>query len=230
MWSTRTRWSGRRYGFLFFACQFSSQQVGLLRSGRGRRLKRAAASGPWPLGTCGERPPNRSASGGSAPSHSSALSSGSSRSVRARARCAATANISVQRWPAACRAAARSHGSAVGGNPPFRHQSARPPRPRARPGDTLAANGGYVAWRFRRAASAAALPGTRSAPARAAPSRPTGLTKVVSTVAWAPCHNGSPFACDPLRRPGSHHSDNVGVWGKGGAAACRWRACGIPGR
>ena len=43
---------------------------------------------------------------------------------------------------------------------------------------------GYVAWRFRRAASAAALPGARSAPARAVPSRPTGLTKVVSTVAW----------------------------------------------
>ena len=56
---------------------------------------------------------NRSASGGSAPSHSSALSSGSSRSDRARARCAATANMPLQRLSAACRAAARSHGGAV---------------------------------------------------------------------------------------------------------------------
>ena len=45
--------------------------------------------------------PSRSASGGSAPSRSAALSNGSSRSDKARARCAATANMPVQRWPAA---------------------------------------------------------------------------------------------------------------------------------
>ena len=57
-----------------------------------------------------------------------------------------------------------------------------------------------VAWRFRCAASAAALPGTWSAPARTVPSRLTGLTKVVSTAAWAPCHSGRPFASTSMRR------------------------------
>ena len=69
-----------------------------------------------------------------APSHSSALSNGSS---RARARCAATANMPVQRWPAATAAPptlSRRPGS--GENPPFRHQSVRPPQPPAPPGDT----------------------------------------------------------------------------------------------
>ena len=54
-----------------------------------------------------------SARGGSVTSHSSAISSGSSKRDHAKARCAATANMPAQRWLVACRAAARRRGGAA---------------------------------------------------------------------------------------------------------------------
>ena len=71
----------------------------------GRRL-----AGTWKVWRASA---STSARGGSVPSHSSAISSGSSKIDHAKARCAATANMPAQRWLVACRAAARRRGGAA---------------------------------------------------------------------------------------------------------------------
>ena len=81
----------RKHWSFFLARQFSSQLCvpELLRASCRRLLRRAAAGGLRPPGTRGVRPPTDQPA--------AALSNGSSGSDRARARCAAIANIPVQR-------------------------------------------------------------------------------------------------------------------------------------
>ena len=127
---------------------------------------------------------------------------------KASARCAATANMPVQRWPAACRAAARSHAPALwkrrggGESPPFRCQSARPHRPPAPPVDTYGRPTAPGMWLHVSGVLRPPPPCPARGPHTPAlcPSWPTGLTKVVSTGAWAPCHSGRPFASTSMRR------------------------------
>ena len=123
------------------------------------------------------------------------LSRGNSKGNKASACCAATDNMPVQRWPAAlCRLGSGSGQAAkkilhFGPKTCAPRPPARPGHPHKRPAPT-----GTLGWRFRCSTSAATLPSTRSAPALAVPSRPMGLTKMVSTTAWVPCQNGRPFA------------------------------------
>ena len=175
------------FSCFFLARQFSSQlcvpsRLELLRASCGRLLRRAAAGGLRPPGTRGVRPPTHQPAA-APPRHT-------------RLPCPTAAQGVTGREPAARRqptclssgdlppvAAARSHGGAARAlEVATRRRKSAISAPKRPPTSTASTTRrpGYVVWRFRRAASAAALPGTRSAPARAAP---VPAYEVVSTAA-----------------------------------------------